>query len=326
VEYREIGKTGVKVSAVGFGCWAMGASGWGPVDDKESIEAVHKALDTGITFFDTAPGYGFGHSEQVLGKALGKRRKEIFLATKCGIDWDKDGRIFRNSKPEYIRKDCERSLKNLKTDCIDLLQVHWPDEKVPLADTMGEMLKLQKEGKIRFIGVSNFSVEQMKECQKYVELVSLQPPYSMLNRTIEAEIVPFCLEQKISILAYSPIQQGLLTGKYTPDTTFPQDDMRAHNPLFKGEVFKIILNTVDILRTIASKYNRTMTQFAINWVLCNPAVTVAIVGAKRPAQVQENAGGAGWKISEEDLKRVNEILLKMEQEIMPRLTAMHKNK
>lgn len=315
MEYRELGKTGVKVSTVGFGCWAIGARGWGPVDDKDSIEAVKKAIDVGITFFDTAPSYGFGHSEQVLAKGLGQRRKDIFLATKCGIEWDEEGKIWSNSSPGYIRKDCERSLRNLGTDYVDLLQVHRPDEKVPIADTMGEMLKLQKEGKIKFIGVSNFSVAQMKECQKYVELVSLQPPYSMINRAIEQEIVPFCLEQKISILAYTPLQQGLLTGKYTPDTTFPKDDMRSQNPLFKGETFRMILKMVDELKVIASGYGRTMTQFAINWVLCNPAVAVAIVGAKKPAQVEENAGGTGWKISGEDLKKVNKILDKALAEV-----------
>lgn len=308
MEYRELGKTGVKVSAVGFGCWAMGGANWGVVDDNDSIAAAQRALDSGITFFDTAPGYGFGHSERILGEALKERRKGIFLATKCGIDWDDKGKIWRNSKPEYIRKDCERSLKNLQTDYADLLQVHWPDEETPIADTMGEMLKLQKEGKIKFIGVSNFSVEQMKECQKYVELVSLQPPYSMLKRDAEKEILPFCLEQKISVVVYSPLQQGLLTGKFTEEPKFQKGDMRAFNPLFRGEPFKRILNIVDQLKEIAVKYNKSMTHLAINWVLCNPAVTVAIVGAKRPAQVQENIGGAGWKLSNEDLKKIEKIL------------------
>jgi len=327
LEYRELGKTGTKVSAVGFGCWAMWASGWGDVDDSESISAARRALDLGINFFDTAPGYGFNHSEKVLAKALEGKRKEAFLATKCGIDWEeKTGKIWKNSSPAYIRKDCERSLQTLNTDRIDLLQVHWPDEKVPISDTMGELAKLQKEGKIKYIGVSNYSVAQMKECRKYIELVSLQPPFSMLNRGVEQEILPFCLEQKISALAYSPIQQGLLTGKYTRDAVFPENDMRLHNPMFKGVIFEKIIAAVEEFKKMAKGYGRTMTQFAINWVLCNPALTVAIVGAKKPAQVEENAGGAGWKISDEDLKKTYEILDRLQQEIMRQLAAQNKNK
>lgn len=308
MEYRELGKTGVKVSAIGFGCWAMGGTNWGVVDDNDSISAAQRALDLGITFFDTAPGYGYGHSEKILGEALADRRKGIFLATKCGMEWDDKGGIWRNSKPEYIRKDCERSLKNLRTDYVDLLQVHWPDEETPIADTMGEMAKLQKEGKIKFIGVSNFSVEQMKECQKYVELASLQPPYSMLRRGAEKEILPFCLEQKIGVVVYSPLQQGLLTGKFTEEPKFQKGDMRADNPFFSGENFKRIMAVVDQLKEMAMNYSKSVGQLAINWVLCNPAVIVAIVGAKRPAQVQENVGGAGWKIKGEDLKKIEEIL------------------
>lgn len=308
MEYRELKKTGVKISAVGFGCWPMGVRGWGPVDDEESIKAAHKALDLGINFFDTAPGYGFGHSERMLGKALGERRKEIFLATKCGEEWDDKGRVWRNSKPEHIRKTCEESLKNLQTDCVDLFQVHHPDEKIPFAETMGEMSRLQGAGKIRFIGVSNFSVAQIKECQKYAEIVSLQPPYNMLRREAEKEILPFCKEQGIGVVVHSPLSQGLLTGKFTEDTEFPENDMRAHSPLFRGKAFKVIFKMLEELKSISAGYNRTMPQFAISWVLQNPAVTSAIVGAKRPSQVEENTGGADWKISDEDLKKIEEVL------------------
>lgn len=314
MEYRELGKTGVKISAVGFGCWAMGAREWGSVSDEESINAVKKAFDVGINFFDTAPFYGFGHSEQILAKALGERRKDIFLATKVGLEWDNSGKLWTNSSPQYVRKDCERSLKNLNTDCTDLLQIHWPDEKTPIADTMGEMLKLQKEGKTRFIGVSNFSIEQIKECSKYGDIVSLQPPYSMIKREVGHHILPFCREQKIGVLAYSPLQQGLLTGKFGEDTKFPENDLRAHNPLFNGIAFKVIVRMVDKIKPLAEKYNKTMAQFAINWTLCNPAVTSAIVGAKRPSQVEDNAAGADWKISEEDLGAIEIIFSKMMEE------------
>lgn len=315
MEYRELGKTGVKVSAVGFGCWAMGGVGWGKVDDKESADAVNKAVDLGITFFDTAPSYGLGHSEQVLGKALGNRRKDVFLATKCGVEWDDKGEVWVNNSPAYVRKDCERSLNNLGCDKIDLLQVHWPDKSVPIADTIGEMAKLQKEGKIRFIGLCNLSVEQVKEARKHADIASFQIPYSMLSRNVEVEyfgtstlsMIKFCEQQGIGVIACSCLQQGLLTGKFKEDSKFAEEDIRANSPLFTGDIFKIMVKMAEGIKGVVFKQGCTTAQFAINWVLQNSAVSVALAGMKRPSQAEENAGGANCGINEEGIREVNKI-------------------
>ncbi|MER3446351.1 MAG: hypothetical protein C4291_05645 [Candidatus Dadabacteria bacterium] len=321
MEYRRLGNTDLKLSVIGFGCWAMGG-GWGQTDDRESIAAVRRALDLGVNFFDTADIYGFGHSEKMLSKALGSLRKDVIIATKGGLAWDEHGCMFRSSSRHHITNAVEASLKRLKTDYIDLYQIHWPDLHTPFETTMKVMDELIRSGKVRYVGVSNFTVNQIKECMKIRPVHSIQPPYNMLMREVEEDLLPFCKKNGIGVVAYGPLAYGLLTGKFTKDTEFPKTDWRSgelfpdpgdwqrHIDLFHGRQFMRNLRIVERLKRIADKHGKTVGQLAIAWVLSNPSITSAIVGAKRPSQVEENVGGAGWQISKEELLRIDGILNK----------------
>lgn len=298
---RPLGNTGLVVSEIGFGGWAMGKWFWGDdVQDDETTAAIHRALDLGITLFDTAPVYGDGHSECVMGQALGARRQDIVLATKCGRVRDPEGKLYNDSRPESIRRECEQSLVNLRTDVIDLYQVHWPDEQVPFEDTMAALMALRDAGKIRHIGCSNFTVPMMERMLGAGELVSLQPPYSLLRRGLEAEILPFCRAQRLAVLCYSPLQRGLLTGKYRPGARFPETDSRSRDPLFGDEKLGQIGAAVEEMAQLAASYGKTPGQMAVAWVLSQPGVTVALWGAKRPDQIEECAGAAGWTLTEDE--------------------------
>lgn len=301
MEYRPLGNTDLRVSAIGFGCWAMGKWMWGEdVVDDDSIAAVQRALDLGINFYDTAAVYGKGHSERVLARALGTRRGEVIVATKCGRKQDAEGKLYNDSTPAGIAAECEQSLRNLQTDWIDLYQVHWPDEQTPFEDTMAALLSLRDQGKIRHIGVSNFTPPMMERMLTGGPLVSLQPPYSLLRRGIEAEILPFCRANNLAVLAYSPMQRGLLTGKYTPGATFPETDSRSRDPLFQGERLANIAAAVSQLATLAAAHGKTAGQLAIAWVLGQPGLTVALCGAKRVHHIEESVGAAGWVLTAEE--------------------------
>lgn len=310
MEYRRLGTSDLDISTIGFGCWAMGKAFWGDdVVDEDSIAAVHTALELGINFFDTAQAYGCGHSERVLGQALaGYPRGEVIIATKTGLNWDADNHIFRDSSPEFVLRSCEDSLERLQTDYVDLLQVHWPDEKVPIAETAAAMKQLLDAGKTRAVGVSNYSVAQMEQFMAVCPLHSLQPPYSMINRGIEAEILPFCREHNIGVLAYSPMARGLLTGKYDENARFPETDDRARDSLWQGERFRRTLAAVREMTALAAENGKTMSQLALAWVLSQPGVTCALSGTKRPHQIAETAGAAGWTLSPDILARVDEII------------------
>ena len=309
MQYRRLGNNDLEVSVIGFGCWAMGKAFWGDdVVDDDSIAAVRHALDLGITLFDTAAVYGLGHSEKVLAEALGSRRSEIVLATKCGMSWDDAGNISKSSKPEDIVRGCEESLKRLRTDVIDLFQVHWPDDTVPFEDTMDALVGLQQAGKIRCIGVSNFSAEQMQRMISRGELISDQPPYSLLNRNIEREVLPFCRENNIGVLCYSPMQRGLLTGRYGPGTIFPETDARSKDGLWQGERFEKALAAVERLKALAGEYGRTVSQLALAWVISRPGVTVALAGAKRTWQIEETAAAGDWTLDPAEIARVEECM------------------
>jgi len=295
MEMRKLGSAGPPVSAIGFGAWAMGGRGWGEVDDKETIAAVQRSIELGGTFVDTAEVYGDGHSEELIGRALQGRRDEVFLATKVG-GFDLSRR--------HIMEAIDNSLRRLQTDYVDLYQLHWPDEKTPVEDSMRAMDDLVTAGKARYVGVSNFDAPLLRRCLSVRHVDSLQPVYSMLDRDIEREILPFCQQHGIGVVVYSPMAKGLLTGKYAPDATFPAGDVRADDPLFQGTRFHRNLELVERLRGVAQAHGVTVAQVALNWTLQHPAVTVAIAGAKRPAQVEENVGGQGWQFSPDEVRRI----------------------
>lgn len=308
MEYRKLDGTEFDVSVVGIGCWAMGGLVWGEVDDAESEAAIKRALDLGVNFVDTAAVYGAGRSERVVGRAIKGRRDDVVLATKCGIQWGVPGdftSFTRDASKAMIQRECDESLERLGVDVIDLYQIHWPDEHTPIAEMMAAMAELKAAGKIRAIGVSNFSAAQIAEAGKHAPVASVQPPYSLLRRDIEPELLPYCAEHGVGVVAYSPMQKGLLTGKYTPETTFPDTDARGRwDKNFKGERFLECLKFVEKLREIGARHGKTVAQVAINWVVYRPAVTVAICGAKRPSQVEDNVGAAGWQLTEADLAEI----------------------
>lgn len=310
MEYRQLGASDLNISVIGYGCWAMGKTFWGDdVVDEDSIAAVRKALGLGITFFDTAQIYGFGHSESVLGEALqGHPRDKVIIATKTGLQWDEEENIDRNSTREFVLSSIEGSLERLQTDYIDLFQVHWPDENVPIAATAAAMKQLYDAGKIRAVGVSNYSVEQMQEFMAVCPLHSLQPSYSMIRRNIEADALPFCREHKIGVLCYSPMARGLLTGKYDETATFPETDGRSKDGLWQGERLKKNIAAVREMTKLAEPHGKTMAQLAMAWVLSQPGITCALSGTKRPHQIEETAAAAGWRLGADVLGQIGQII------------------
>jgi len=315
VEYRQLGKSDLKISSIGLGCWAIGGWWWGGTDVADSIAAVQKALDVGINFIDTAPAYGWGLSEEIVGRALEGRRDRAVVATKCGLVWDREcgqfhfesegKRVYRCGRKEMILRDVETSLQRLRTDRIDLYQVHWPDPTTPFEETMEALTTLLDQGKIRAIGVSNFTVEMHLQCLRHGPVHSTQPRYNMLDRKIEKDVLPFCRKRKIGVVAYSPIEQGILTGKVAPDRTLAPGDYRATRPWFQENNRRRALAFLDRIRPIADGHGKSLTQLAIAWVVSQPGVTSAIVGARRPDQVSDNAGAADWRLTDEELKQID---------------------
>ena len=315
MELRQLGKSDLKVTPVVFGAWAIGGWFWGGTDDAEAVTAIRAAVDEGINTIDTAPMYGFGHSEEIVGKALKGIRDKVIVATKCGLRWNRtDGdfhfvaqdeqnrshQIYKVLKPDSIIEECELSLKRLNVDVIDLYQCHWPDTTTPIADTMGALMKLKEQGKIRAVGVSNFTPAMMRECLNAAPLASDQPKYSLLAREIEADVLPFCRENNIGVIVYSPLAQGLLTGKVTMDRQFAPGDLRVNTPWFQPQNRQRVLDALGRIRPIADAHRATLGQVAINWVINTPGVTSAIVGARNAAQVRENVHAAEFRLSEEE--------------------------
>ncbi|MEC9492062.1 aldo/keto reductase [Flexistipes sp.] len=298
------------MSRVGLGTWAIGGWMWGGTDEKLSIETIHKALDSGVNMVDTAPVYGFGKSESIVGKALKEygNRDKIVLATKAGLEWNDDG-VFRNSSKERLEKEIDDSLKRLQTDYIDIYQIHWPDKLVSFDETAEFLNKLVEKGKIRAIGVSNYSTEQMDEFRKTAPIHTSQPPYNMFERQIEDDILPYCLENNIVPITYGAICRGLLSGKMTENKIFEGDDLRKIDPKFKGDRFKQYLSAVDKLDKFAREnYGKTVMDLAIRWVLDKTKIGTALLGARKPYQVEKIANIYGWHIDESGMNEIDKIL------------------
>lgn len=318
MRYRSLGQSEIQASVVAFGAWAIGGWPWGGTDESNAIAAIHKALDLGMNLIDTAPAYGLGLSEEIVGRALQGRRDKAVIATKCGLVWhtnkgnyyftEYDKPVHRYLGPESIRYEVEQSLKRLRTDYIDLLQTHWQDPTTPIEDTMGELLRLKDEGKIRAIGVSNVTIEQLEAYRKVGPVDSDQELYSMLDRRIEADLLPYCREHNIAVLAYSPLAQGLLTGKVGPEREFPEGDMRRNNPRFSVENRRQIAAMLDEFRYIADDRGITLTQLVIAWTVAQSGITHALVGARNPEQVEENAGAGDVELTFEELSVINKAI------------------
>ena len=321
MQKRRLGWTDLEFTVIGFGSWAMGGGGWkfswGPQDDQESIEAIKRAVDLGVNWIDTAAIYGLGHSEEVVGKALKEISPRPFIATKCGLVWDEAKNISNRLKRESVRREAEASLRRLGVDVIDLYQIHWPYPDEEIEEGWAEMSRLVEEGKVRYIGVSNFNVSQMERIKKIHPIASLQPPYSMLKRGIEAEILPYCAANNIGVIVYSPMQKGLLTGAVTRERVaqFAPDDHRRNDPQFQEPELSINLELVEKLREIAARYGKTPAQLAVAWVLRRPEVTSAIVGIRRPSQIEEIVPAADFDISQEDLELIEKLLAEREAKL-----------
>jgi len=312
---RKLGSRGPEITVIGLGTWAIGGAGWqyawGAQDDRDSIAAIHRAMELGINWIDTAAVYGLGHSEEVVGKALAGRREKVMIATKCGRTWDPGSTeiVGRLSAPS-VRKELENSLRRLATDYIDLYQIHWPRPEEHIEEGWNEIAKAVKEGKVRFAGVSNFSVEQLRRIHAIHPVTSLQPPYSMLRRDTERDLLPFCRDNGIGVIVYSPMQMGLLSGAFTRERAahLASDDLRARNPYFTEPALSLNLALVDTLKPIARRNGRSMAELALAWVLRRPEVTAAIVGGRRPEQVGETAGAADWDLTAAEVAEIEALL------------------
>jgi len=308
MEYRKFGD--LEVSVIGYGAWGIGgAPFWKNEGDKKSIDSIKASFDQGINIFDTAPVYGFGHSEELIGEALKPVREKVILATKCGLRWDKESlsALRKDASRKSILEEIDQSLKRLGTDWIDLYQVHWPDMETSHQETMETLLEIQEQGKIRSIGVSNYSAAQIKECSQYAKIISLQPEYSLLAREIEKETVPLCIENDIGIIAYSPLSSGVLTGKYDKNTKFKDWRGKGIIGTFTGEGYTENISKVDLLKVIALEEGKTCGQMAINWVLRQPGLTTALVGVKNPVQMEENLKSIGWQPSKENCEKIEQV-------------------
>jgi aryl-alcohol dehydrogenase-like predicted oxidoreductase len=324
MEYRELGESGVKISAICFGAWAIGGWMWGGTERKEAVEAIRASIDQGVTSIDTAPVYGQGLSEEIVGEALeGIPRDRVQILTKFGMRWDlkkgafgfqsqdNEGRpleIYKYAGKDGIVKECEDSLRRLRTDHIDLYQIHWPDSTTPIAETMEAMEGLIKAGKVRAGGVCNYDTAQMKEAEKTIRVASDQVPFSMVNRGIEDELVPYCRQHKKAILAYSPLQRGLLTGKIKPGQSFGEGDTRSESRFYKPENVGRVNDFLEKLRPLAASKNATLSQLVIRWTIDRPGITVALVGARNAGQAVENAGAIGIRLSGEERGMIDAAL------------------
>ena len=305
MRYTELGKSGLNVSRICFGTWQFGGD-WGAIDRDEAIAAVRAALDAGVTFFDTAQAYGFGASEELLAEALGDdiRRDDVVVATKGGLR-RADG-IKRDASPAYLREGVEESLRHLGVEAIDLYQVHWPDHETPFEETGAALSQLKDEGKIRHVGVSNFTPTEMEELSRAVEVETDQPPFNLFNRGVEEDVLPWCREHDIALLVYGPLSHGLLSCSFDPSKLGDDDWRHDHEP-FQGDALERNLEAVERLKEFATARGKTLPQLAVAWVLAQPGVHVAISGARRPAHVDGVAPAADIELSDDELAEIDEL-------------------
>ena len=323
--YRKLGSSGIDVSVVGFGAWAIGGWMWGGTDEPQAVGAIQAALDHGINLIDTAPAYGYGRSEEIIGRAIRGRREKAVLATKCGLVWDReDGtfffhadrqgatmrpsekKIYKCLKPDSIRDEVERSLARLGADYIDLYQTHWQDPAAPIEDTMAALVKLKEQGKIRAIGVSNAGLDQLRA---YGPIDSDQEKYGMLDRNLETNgILEYCRRQNIAVLAYSPLANGLLTGKIGPDRQFGPGDLRKANPRFRRDNIEKVNGTLEQLRPLAESHRASIAQLVIAWTCAQPGMTCVLCGARNPQQAIENAAAGGIALAPDDVRMMGEVV------------------
>lgn len=310
MEYMKMKSLDREISRIGLGTWSIGGWMWGGTDEQEALRTIRTALDYGINLVDTAPVYGFGHSEKIVGRALQQygKREDIIIATKVGLEWRGD-QVFRNSTKERVFTEVEDSLRRLRTDYIDIYQVHWPDPLVPIEETAAAMYQLHKQGKIRAIGVSNYSLEQMNLFQQIAPLHTAQPPYNLFERGAERDVLPYCRIRGINTLTYGALCRGLLTGRMKPDTQFDGDDLRKIDPKFQPPRYAQYLRAVQRLDRFAREnYGKGVLELAVRWTLDRPFVTVALWGARRPEQLAAVAGVNGWKLDLAALQAIDGII------------------
>ncbi len=311
---RQLGNSDLHLTLLGYGAWAIGGGNWefawGAQDDDESVRTIERALDAGINWIDTAAIYGLGHSEEVVGRALKYATSELYIFTKCSMRWNAERQIYRSLKRASLEEEIENSLRRLGVDTIDLYQVHWPNPEDEIEEGWETLAQFKEQGKVRYLGVSNFSVAQMKRAQKVAPITSLQPPYSLLRRDIEAEILPFCEQHNIGVINYSPMVSGLLTGKMTAERVkeMPADDWRKRSPNFNEPKLTRNLKLVELLREIGETHNIEPGVVAIAWTLRHPAITAAIVGARRPDQVDGILPAATFRLSPREIDLIEEFL------------------
>jgi aryl-alcohol dehydrogenase-like predicted oxidoreductase len=320
-----LGISGLEVSKIAFGTWQLGGD-WGKFDERQAIDAIRYARERGVNLFDTAQAYGFGTSERLLGRALrddlANRREQVVIATKGGLRVDEQHGLVRDSSPAWLREGVEQSLRALEVEYIDLYQVHWPDVKTPFARTADALQALVDEGKIRHLGVSNFSVEQMAEFARTRRVETLQPPYAMFRREIEADVLPYAQEHNLGVLVYGPLAHGLLTGAMDPQTEFGEDDWRSLSPVFNGDDFKHHLGIVEQLKHFAQERGHSISQLAIAWTLAHPAVHVAIVGSRSASHIEESIGALELRLTDEDVAEIETILARAVPVVGPTPDAM----
>jgi len=309
VRFKKFGKTDMNVSVVGFGAWELGGN-WGPIDRENAIKILNLAYENGVNFFDTAPAYGLGKSEESVGEFLkGKKRESLYIATKCGLEWDQKGRIRNNLKKERVLKEIDDSLKRLKTDYVDLYQIHWPDPNTPLQETAEALQKILDSKKARYIGVSNFSSNQIEELVKYVDIVSTQNYYNLLVKNIEKELFPVVKKYDLAVIPYSPLAKGLLTGKISKDFVPDRRDPRAMDEIFKNrDLFEKNVEKVEELKILSNRIGRPLSQLAINWLLHHDEVPTVIAGTKDEMHLMENIESGDWELSEDIYLKIEKMI------------------